>query len=52
MLSGGGGGNRTRVPKTGPIAFYKFSQIFYFAVVALLADKLTLRNPFETSPHH
>ena len=25
--NGGGGGNRTRVPKTELIAFYKFSQI-------------------------
>jgi len=26
-VCGGGGGNRTRVPKTELIAFYKFSQI-------------------------
>ena len=29
-VCGGGGGNRTRVPKIGPIAFYKFSQFFLF----------------------
>jgi len=31
LVARGGDGNRTRVPKTGLIGFYKFSQIFFIS---------------------